>query len=179
MSRFLARVQLAVVVASCTLALVSCSAEQGDWDATIAADLQYFAEIAPMGDEQKQALADGEVTEAEVHESFERYRACLRTAGYELRDVTQDGPFLNFGIPDEAVQSGADDECYAAEYAGVDLIWQVIENADYGERASMLATCLEQNGVPVVGQAGAATVAEMEDALTEAGVAIDECATSN
>lgn len=165
-----------------SLGLTACSPSgtpNDAWGSTISDDLAHYAKIAPMTSAQEAALSDGRVSETEVHESFDRYQSCLRAEGYELHNVVQDGPFINFGVPDEAVQTGVDDRCYSAEYAGVDLIWQVVESSDYSERAARVGLCLDLNGITVDSATGApATVAEMENALVQAGITLDECSST-
>lgn len=77
---------------------------------------------------QAAALADGRVTEAEYHQGFRRYAACLAAAGYELFQVNDRGVRIDFSVPSEAVDSGADKTCYEREFRAVDIQWQTTQD---------------------------------------------------
>lgn len=179
--------QVAAGAASCALLVAACQPTAADsqsetvdswvgiYGADIAQDFKNFEQDAPMSDEQRGELLDGTITEAEVNAAFERYRGCLRAEGYELVDIYRDGPFINASIPDAAMQSGVDAVCYTSEYAGVDGVWQVIENAEAGNRSTFLSQCAEQLNVEITGASAAATMEDMERSIIEAGYTIDDC----
>ncbi|MFG6476995.1 hypothetical protein ACFXP7_11485 [Microbacterium sp. P06] len=174
--------QFAAVVAGCTL-LAGCATAQppaSEWSSLYGADMaqgiEMWAQEAPMSEAQRESLLDGRVTEAEAMAAFERYRSCLREAGYEPFGIQRDGPFINFSIPAAAVESGADGPCYAGEYAAVDTIWQSVENADVGDERTRLAECVSQLGLDFVARSGAATMDEIRAAIEEAGYSVDDCA---
>jgi hypothetical protein len=176
------KVQLATIVAGCTVVLSGCSATPAptsEWSSLYGADMaqgiEMWAQEAPMSDAQREDLLDGSVTEADAMAAFERYRSCLREAGYEPFGIQRDGPFINFSIPAAAVESGVDGPCYASEYAAVDTIWQSVENADVGDERTRLAECVSQLGLDVVGSSGAATMNEIRAAIEEAGYSVDDC----
>lgn len=176
-------VQLAALVAGCTLLLAGCSgapAPPPEWSSLYGADMaqgiEMWAQEAPMSDAQREDLLDGRVTEADAMAAFERYRSCLRAAGYEPFGIKRDGPFINFSIPAAAVESGVDGPCYASEYAAVDTIWQSVENADVGDERTQLAECVSQLGLDFVASSGAATMDEIRAAIQEAGYSVDDCA---
>lgn len=174
--------QLVAGAAGCALLISACQpATEGTWvdlyGADIAQDFKNFEADAPMSDEQVAELADGKVTEAEVNTAFERYRSCLRAEGYELSGVHRNGPFISFGIPGPAVESGVDAVCYASEYVGVDAVWQVLENADAGDRRNFLSECVQQFDIDLTGASAPATMEEMELGIKEAGYSLDDCPT--
>lgn len=171
-----------LVAFATALMLTACAGESESetpwielYGADLAQDFKNFAEDAPMSAAQEAELIDGTVTEAELNAAFERYRACLREDGYEVFGIQRDGPFLTFSIPAPAVESGAYDTCYAKEYAGVDGVWQIVENADAGERRAFLSECVMQLNVTFTGASSPATMEDMERAITEAGYTLDEC----
>lgn len=74
---------------------------------------------------QRDALADGVVTEAEYRAGFDRYRQCMADAGYPLGSVNESDTVISYENSAEAVQSGKEGHCYAAEFAELDMQWQV------------------------------------------------------
>jgi hypothetical protein len=124
-------------------------------------------ELSP---EQVAALADGVAETAEYQEGFRRYQACLQAAGYELRDVSEDEyGFINAGIPDAAVQSGVDTECYVGEWKYVDMYWQ-LANEDNSPSTRFLKACLEELGIEP-----ADTAREIIGQMEEAGISPEDC----
>lgn len=174
-------VHLAALAAGCTLLLAGCASKvnaiDSRWDTTwpeYAVTFVMWEQDAPFSDEQNAMLQDGEVTEEEVHSGFERYRSCLRSEGYELDFVRQNGAFIDFGIPDAAVVSGADAVCYASEYAGVDGVWQ-LSHSEQREYTSRLIACVEDNGVDISAMQTALTVTDLEQVLIGAGIDPADC----
>ena len=120
-------------------------------------------------------LADGTVTEEEYQASFERYRGCLRDAGYELQNIFMNGPFVFYEAPAAAVESGVDDECYFAEYFATWRVWTNI-NHEANERQGRIHECVGKHGIDTSTESGwAMSDAEMEQLLIEAGVDPEDC----
>lgn len=65
--------------------------------------------------------------------------------------------------------------CYASEYAGVDVIWQSVVNAEAGDQSNFLSNCLRELSLELTGASGAATMEEMERGIIEAGYTLDDC----
>lgn len=120
-------------------------------------------------------LADRTVTEEEYQASFERHRSCMREAGYELENILMNGPFVYYETPGPAVDSGADDECYLAEFFATSLMWTDIHHEE-NERQNRLHLCTHEHGVDVSTESGRApSMAEREQMLIEAGVDLEDC----
>jgi hypothetical protein len=123
-----------------------------------------------LSSEQQAGLSDGVADTSEYHEGFRRYQACLAAAGYELRDVVQDEyGFISAGIPDAAVESGVDDECYVLEWKYLSMWWQVA-NEDNSPTNRLLAACLKEMGIEP-----AETTGEMVEQFDEAGASPLDC----
>lgn len=73
---------------------------------------------------QQAELADGTVTLEEYRAAFDRYRACLQDAGHDVSSLTDMGDHYRWVLMDDVVSSGADEACYPAEFAEVDMRWQ-------------------------------------------------------
>jgi uncharacterized lipoprotein len=72
--------------------------------------------------EQAGEIDDRVVTLDEYHAAFERFRACMDAAGFEIGNGHfYDGSY-HYTVPSEAVDAGADEECYRAELYLVDLL---------------------------------------------------------
>lgn len=126
-------------------------------------------DLSLAGPAQREALADGEVTQDEYTEGFERFRACLRAEGYELRDVELVGVVWQAGIPAEAVDSGVEGECYPREYKFVDMVWQT----SHSEETTLLEAlrhCLRERGLGVP-----STIDEAQQAVAGAGLEEATC----
>lgn len=129
----------------------------------------------PLSDAQVAELADGTVTEEEHLASFERYRACLREAGYEMENVHMNGPFVWYGIPGPAVDSGADDVCYFREHYATWVVWTEIHN-DENERQNDIHRCVYEHDIDTSTESGhPMPLADMERLLVEAGVDPENC----
>ena len=118
---------------------------------------------------QQAAVADSDVTLDEYREGFRRFQSCLSAEGYELHGVTIGDVLIDYGVPSAAVESGAEAQCYGAEFELLDVAWQV-KNEDTSYTAEVLNKCLTDNGV--VPQS---TLAEMTDQLEAAGLKFEEC----
>lgn len=132
-------------------------------------DLNDDFEVDQAGEAQLDAMRDGEVTQEEYNAGFERFRVCLRDAGYEMRDVELIGVVWEGGIPKEAVDSGAEEECYIREYKFVDVIWQV-SNQDDTEALHRMNYCLGIRGL-----ATATTLSSAEQMIDEIGLDYAAC----
>ncbi len=74
---------------------------------------------------QKEALDDGVVTRPEYVAAFNRYLGCMNASGHGLGNVDQEAEVFEYLIVEDAVIDGTNDRCYAAEFAEVDVEWQV------------------------------------------------------
>ncbi|MFC0678298.1 hypothetical protein ACFFGH_10645 [Lysobacter korlensis] len=99
----------------------------------------YPASVADrMSDEQAAAMADGVVDVEEYKAGFERFSACLADAGYPLNpgvdkpsgEFVGDEQFIDYSIPNAAVESGVSMECYEREYLQLDITWQGSHGGD-------------------------------------------------
>lgn len=73
---------------------------------------------------QTEAIADGEVNEAEYHAQFDRYSECMTAAGYPLGSINKSDTVITAAIPGAAVTSGEESRCYAEHFSQVDMVWQ-------------------------------------------------------
>ena len=88
------------------------------------------ADLSRASEAQAAEIADGKATASEYHAAFQRYRECLRAAGFELEEVQFKGDIYEFGVPAAAVEnSAADAECYDREYYFTDTLWQSHQRA--------------------------------------------------
>jgi hypothetical protein len=121
---------------------------------------------------QAAEMADGKATVNEYHAAFQRYRECMRAAGFELEDVRFKDDIYEFGVPAAAVEdSDADAECYDREYYFTDTLWQSsagVVNAS--ETTQQLRRCLDERGI-----APEDTRADIERQLREHGIGPVEC----
>ena len=74
--------------------------------------------------EQADAVADGNVTEAEYRAGFERYARCMDERGHPLDGVDASQTPIRYVNSAASVQSGVEGACYAAEFALIDSGWQ-------------------------------------------------------
>ena len=74
--------------------------------------------------EQTEAIADGEVNEAEYHAQFDRYSECMTAAGYPLGSINKSDTVITYNNPAAAVTSGDEGRCYAEHFSQVDMAWQ-------------------------------------------------------
>ncbi|MGO4536735.1 hypothetical protein [Leifsonia sp. 2MCAF36] len=95
--------------------------------------------------QQRDALKDGRITWDEYQSAFKAYAACLTKKGYELVNPQVKDDLMDFGVPGAAVESGADETCYAYNWGQVDGVWQ-IDHEDTSESAQIVAHCLQVNG---------------------------------
>lgn len=121
--------------------------------------------------EQEAELADGVVTYDEYHAAFERFRACLTDAGFELMLLPEQYDIIQYGVPVAASDAGVDIPCYVREYQSVDGEWQTAHQ-DTSETAEIYRNCLVANGITPK-----ETFLEMVAQLDEEGIARDSCIT--
>jgi len=126
-------------------------------------------DLSSAGPEQREALMDGEVSQDEYTAGFERFRACLRAEGYELRDVELVGVVWQGGIPAEAVDSGVEKTCYDRDLKFVDVVWQT-SNQEETSLLDALRYCLQERGLGVP-----STLAEAQSAVAGAGLDEASC----
>jgi hypothetical protein len=86
---------------------------------------QWFTTPAPAQPSaaQQAAVADGVITEAEWHETVDRFAACMNGAGYPLLEI-QYTP-LSYGTSSDAERTGAIEWCQESELNQVEKIWAV------------------------------------------------------
>jgi hypothetical protein len=90
--------------------------------------------------QQKAELAKGQLTFADELAAYNRYVGCLTAAGYPMGVVPTNGPYISYAVTGAAVDSGADDRCYASEFKQVDSRWQTYAN-------NIITTCLTRHGI--------------------------------
>jgi hypothetical protein len=120
--------------------------------------------------EQSAAISDGEVSADEYEAGFQRYRACLQEAGYELLINGEDNDTIQYGVPDAAVTSGADERCYVGEFQEIDRMWQLARE-DTSHSAQVLKDCLTANGITPED-----TMEELIAQLQTANIPLESCA---
>ena len=74
--------------------------------------------------EQTAALADGVVTREEYLAGFDRFAACMSTAGFDVGG-NRDTEIIQYSLSDDAVRSGVEHQCYGAEFLELDRSWQI------------------------------------------------------
>jgi len=102
--------------------------------------------VASMSAEQAAAVADGVATYDEYTAGFGRFSSCLSASGYDLEITDEANEVIAYRIPDDAVSDGSEQRCYDAEFAQLDMLWQVARQ-DTSADAARLRECLAGNGV--------------------------------
>ena len=154
-------VVLPLLAASMLFAVAGCSDDDDPAANSVAANPAWSSE-------QADAMSDGAVTVSEYRDGFRRFDACLAAAGFELADVDDSSEVITYGIPDAAVQTGAEATCYEREFDAVDTTWQVgVSNPRIVE---LLSRCLRSHDLPIP-----ETQDEMAEALIAAGVDPAQC----
>jgi hypothetical protein len=87
---------LAVLLGGCSSAAPSARSAGGAGDPLKGADLSG-ASAAQAGE-----ISDRAATADEYQAAFQRYRTCLKAAGYELKDLEFKNHVYEFGVPNEA-----------------------------------------------------------------------------
>ena len=135
--------------------------------------------LGAESDAQSSALADGKVTLAEYQAGFLRYSDCMTRAGYPLVGVKYDPQTLLYSarIPNRAVETGADSQCYSREFYKLDLAWQTDPArskppSDYSSLGGLLSKCLTLLGVPYPSGQSAA---QLQQILEHHGYTLDNC----
>lgn len=95
---------------------------------------------------QEEAMADGQVTDAEYRAAFARYSECMTAAGYPLQGSNTNGTIIDYSNSNEAVTSGVEGRCYALEFQQIDIGWQ-IANEYESETQRALRACLQAQGI--------------------------------
>ncbi len=72
---------------------------------------------------QADALADGVVTRDEYLAGLDRYIACMEASGWSVGVVDREAVVVDYRI--EAISGDDDARCYAAEFAELDVAWQI------------------------------------------------------
>jgi hypothetical protein len=121
--------------------------------------------LSSTSEEQREALADLEVSEEEYVEAYDRLRACLREHGWSHAAVERHANGISFVVgvdaPDSQLGEFESDlaECQHKLVLDIEQVYfaqQVVPEAEYPRLKQELVDCLEQNGI-----AGATT--EMTD----------------
>lgn len=152
--------------------LAGCSSADGSEESAGDSDGPLAGvDVSDASDAQAAEISDGEVTVDEYRAAFQRYRECLSAAGFELVDVEFSNPLYDYGVPNAAVEEGAEEECYLSEFRYTDILWQTSDHVqDNSETARVFRECLTERGIDP-----ADSVAEMEGQLEEAGIDASEC----
>ncbi|WP_160297459.1 hypothetical protein [Demequina flava] len=128
-------------------------------------------DVSGASQAQEAEISDGKVSEDEYRSAFQRYRDCLSSAGYELKDVVFSNLVYEYGVPNAAVENGIDTECYSTELRFTDMLWQssdAVQNES--SSAQVLRDCLENHGIePAEG------MREMEEQLVSSGIELSQC----
>ncbi len=96
--------------------------------------------------EQAAAIADGVASYNEYAEGFRRYTSCMEDAGYSIDVSGETNQVITYSVPTNAVDEGIDERCYSAEFARLDMLWQVARQ-DTSADAQRLRACLSDRGI--------------------------------
>ncbi|MGD2052196.1 MAG: hypothetical protein PVI35_06950, partial [Acidimicrobiia bacterium] len=97
--------------------------------------------------EQRIAMADGVVSFGEYQEATRRYYACDTAHGEATTAMTPHGLSYRYESTPGLYRSGAEADCYERELRGIDMLWQLAQNAE--EDWDVLASCLTARGFDV------------------------------
>lgn len=159
----------APIVAVLFLSLASCSSsvplQEGANDGLTGVD------VSNASDAQAAEIGDRVVSVDEYKAAFHRYRDCLSLAGFELANVEYVDFVFEFGVPNAAVEDGADDACYVSEFYYTDLLWQSTDDVqNNSDTAQLLRDCLQQHDVEPE-----ETLKGMDGQMRESGIDIADC----
>ena len=118
-------------------------------------------------------MQDNVVSEDEYTAGYRRFVACLADKGYTVNELGRPSTVYDFGIPDAAVQSGADEECYRREFFQIDSTWQ-LANPPRTIVSDWLTACLEEAGIEV-GDTSDSNDDELGTRAQEAGLDVGAC----
>lgn len=131
------------------------------------------ADLTGISGAQATTLEDRVVTKEEYDAAYQRHQQCLSAAGFEIREVpliSAEGTHI-YSTPNEAVESGADEECYDREYRWTDMLWQGRPDVqDHPARTQWMRDCLQVEGIEPQD-----TAAELNQQLQEAGLEPPDC----
>lgn len=147
------------------------SADSPEQVADGAGDPLAGADLSDASAAQAAEISDREVTVDDYQAAFQRFRECLSAAGFEITDLEFRNHVYEFGVPNAAVEDGADADCYRAEFYYVDMLWQtsdIVQNAS--ESTQLFRECLQERGIEPRD-----TAAEIDQQLREAGIEPPEC----
>ena len=99
---------------------------------------------APISSAQRDALADGAVTNDEYQASFRRFSACLSQGGFTVMENDAVNEVIQYGVP--AAAGKLNDTCYTKEFQWVDGVWQA-SREDTSNQAKAYGVCLIEKGV--------------------------------
>lgn len=105
-------------------------------------------DISAYSDAQVEALSDGKISHSEYRQGFERFAACVETLGFALIRSGERYGVIQYSIPVEALDNGADSKCYRREFFALDESWQ-LSHEDFGFTAQILNECLRGHGLPI------------------------------
>lgn len=161
-----------VLVVAVVLLLAGCSSSAPSEQSAEGADGPLTGvDVSDASEAQAAEISDRVATADEYQAAFQRYRGCLSAAGFELSGVEFTNSVYKFGVPNAAVEDGADDECYMSEFRYTDMLWQSSDAVqNNSETAQLLRECLQERGIEP-----GDTLEEMDEQLREAGVEVPEC----
>ena len=128
------------------VAVSACAASAPPQPRALAAIGVTFPKGVKISPAQAKQLAQPTISYDDYKAAFRRYSACLAAKGYTLMGNGESNKVILFGVPDTAVQSGADDYCFSYEFDWVDTIWQ-FSRVDTSNAAKAYAVCLTKAGV--------------------------------
>jgi hypothetical protein len=105
-------------------------------------------DISEYSLDQKSALSDGRVTRREYKTGFERFVGCVASMGFDIIRSGEVYGVIQYSIPVEALDNGADRKCYRKEFFALDETWQLFHE-DFGYSAQILNKCLRAHRLPV------------------------------
>lgn len=129
-----------------------------------------YADLSAASPEQAREIADRKATPAEYEAAFRRFQECMSAAGYPIGGAQHPNGLFIYSVPDAAVQSGVDWECYTPEFQFTDTQLQLQLEGDPSEGTLKLRRCLKAKGVTPGESWGEMTI-QAEDA----GVHVGEC----
>lgn len=120
---------------------------------------------------QAAEIIDRVATADEYQAAFQRYRACMSKAGFELTDVEFTNSVYEFGVLSAAVENGADDKCYVSELRYTDELWQTSDAVENNSvTAQLFRKCLGVRGIEPGN-----SLKEMDKQLREARIEMRDC----
>lgn len=161
-----------VLVVAVVLLLAGCSSSASSEQSADGADGPLTGvDVSEASEAQAAEISDRVATADEYQAGFQRYRECLSAAGFELTGVEFTNSVYEFGVPNAAVEDGADEVCYVSEFRYTDMLWQntdAVQNSS--DTAQLLRECLQERGIEPRD-----SLEELEEQLSGAGIELPEC----